>query len=80
MSPHGRTVQGGGVYLYRLLKTAEILRASSRPGRCDENFRDGSVCGASFCRLAQLFAFLPFIKSTLDYLAKVYDSLRLGLY
>jgi len=53
MSPLGRTVQGGGVYLYRLLKTAEILQASSRPGRCDENFRDGSDCAAS----RRLFAY-----------------------
>jgi len=47
MSQHGRTVHGGGVYLYRLLKTAEILQASSRSGRCDEHFRDGSVCAAN---------------------------------
>jgi len=32
------------------IKTAQILRASSHPGRHDENFRDGSVCAAS-CRL-----------------------------
>jgi len=37
---------------------AEILRASSRPGRCDENFCDGSFCGASVCRLALMFSFV----------------------
>jgi len=41
-----------------LLTIAEILRASSRPGRCDENFCDGSFCGASFCRLALMFSFV----------------------
>jgi len=51
-------VQGGGVYQYRLLTIEEILRTSSRPSRCNENFCYGSFCGASFCCLALMFAAL----------------------
>jgi len=58
LSPNSHTVQGGCVHLYRLLTIAEILRASSRPGRCDENFCDGSFCAASFCHPALMFVFV----------------------
>jgi len=53
MSPHGRTVHGGGLYLYRLLKTAEMLQASSRPGRrCIGRCIGCLKLQASFCKRA----------------------------
>jgi len=62
LSPNSHTVQDGGMHLYRWLTIAEILRASSRPGRCDENFCDGSFCGASFCSLSLIFSFVHTIQ------------------
>jgi len=49
LSPNSHTVQDSCMHLYRLPTIAEVLQASSHPGRCDENFCGGSFCNGSCC-------------------------------